>query len=55
MNWGTCSPGGNLIANDQYETVRKALGEVKEEVIANFARTDRDRQQWEMTWPFAMM
>ena len=51
---GDLFPGGNLVANDQYETVGKALGEVRDELIADLAKTDRDRQQWEMAWPFAM-
>lgn len=40
------------MAPDRYDEVKRALGQVKKEIIAKYARTEEDRIAWEKAWPF---
>lgn len=46
------APQARLVAPDRYDEVKRALGQLKKEIIAKYARTEEDKIAWEKAWPF---
>ena len=49
---GDLFPGQGLVRYDQYDETKHALGQIKEQVIEEFARSEEDRVAWHQSWPF---
>ncbi|KAH8676899.1 kinase-like domain-containing protein [Tricladium varicosporioides] len=45
-------PGQGCVRSELYEDAIDALGQMKEQVIDEFAKNDEERQVWEKWWPF---
>lgn len=49
---GDLFPEQGVVRHDQYEEAKRALGQIKERVIEEFARSEEDRAGWHRSWPF---
>ncbi|KAH7087483.1 kinase-like domain-containing protein [Paraphoma chrysanthemicola] len=49
---GELFPEQGVVKPEQYDEALDALGQMKEQVIEEFARTEEERRQWEEAWPF---
>lgn len=49
---GDLFPEQGLVRHEQYDEAKHALGQIKEQVIAEFARSEEDRVAWHQSWPF---
>ena len=49
---GDLFPEQGLVRHDQYDEAKHALGQIKEQVIEDFAQGEEDRIAWHRSWPF---
>lgn len=49
---GPLFPEKGIVRPDQYEDAKAALRNVKEQVLADFSRSDDDVRTWQEVWPF---
>lgn len=49
---GDLFPEQGLVKHDQYDEAKHELGQIKEQVIEEFARSEEDRVAWHQSWPF---
>lgn len=49
---GDMFPEQGLMRHDQYDAAEHALGQIKEQVIEEFAQSEEDRVAWHWSWPF---
>lgn len=49
---GDLWPEKGLVRHDQYEAARNALEQLKEQVIARYARNEQEERIWRENWPF---
>lgn len=45
-------PDEGVVPHNQYEAVKKALHELKEEIVSQLANTEHERTAWQEAWPF---
>jgi len=49
---GKLFPEQGIVRSEDYEEVKDALRQMKEQVIETFARDERERNIWQKEWPF---
>lgn len=49
---GDLFPEQGVMRHDQYDEAKRALGQIKEKVNEEFARSEEDRIAWHKSWPF---
>ena len=49
---GDLFPDNWFVRHEQYDEALNALGQLKEQVIETFAKSEEDRVAWEESWPF---
>jgi len=49
---GDLFPEQGVVRHDQYDEAKRALGQIKEKMIGEFARSEEDRAAWHKSWPF---
>ena len=49
---GDLFPERGCVRPEQYDEVKDALRQCKDQIIDQFALTDADRSTWEDAWPF---
>jgi hypothetical protein len=49
---GDLFPEQGVVRHDQYDEAKRALGQIKDKVINEFARSEEDRIAWRRAWPF---
>jgi hypothetical protein len=51
-NIGELFPEQGIVRLDRYEEALDALGQMKDQVIETFAKTEHEREVWQKVWPF---
>lgn len=49
---GDLFPEKGIVKTEQYDEAKNALGQIKEQIIEQYAKNDHEKKVWEKEWPF---